>query len=526
MILINSSAYLQGEFASELGLLPPSLLPIGNKRLFQHQIDFLRNFDSKSDVFISLPKSYSLNFFDEFLLKKLDIKIIFVPDNFSLCEAILFCWNSTTKNFNNLTLLHGDTLFINSFLKKNDLITVHSNKGFYKRAKFNEKSFDLKNLKEEWSNNFDNVVSGFFNFNNPLLFIKCLQKSNNDFIKGVSIYNKNQELKITSTGVWLDFGHINSFFHSRSWITTQRSFNELKIDSRVVKKKSKVNSKKIIAEGKWFQNIPPQLRLYTPQFLGLNENLKNSYYKIEYLYLLPLSDLYVFCNLKVSSWENIFNQISSMLKDFSKYKPNKLVGDSFEQMNQLYQKKTLKRLNEFFQQENIKSFNYNIDELQYIVYETSKYIKSVTFDDVAVVHGDLCFSNLLFDTRSEGIKCIDPRGLNNDNEFSIYGDRRYDIAKLYHSVFGLYDFIIAGRFSFKNNCNTDIIIDQKSNSINEIAKKFNTTILEPFGYSEKEILAITIQLFISMLPLHSDEPKRQEAFIENTFRLFLKFKLL
>jgi hypothetical protein len=49
-------------------------------------------------------------------------------------------------------------------------------------------------------------------------------------------------------------------------------------------------------------------------------------------------------------------------------------------------------------------------------------------------------------------------------------------------------------------------------------------VLEPSGYEEKEILAITIQLFLSMLPLHSDRPERQKAFIANAIRLNKKLK--
>ena len=56
-----------------------------------------------------------------------------------------------------------------------------------------------------------------------------------------------------------------------------------------------------------------------------------------------------------------------------------------------------------------------------------------------VVHGDLCLSNILYDLRSRVCKLIDPRG--SFGAAGIYGDPRYDVAKLYHSIYGLYDFI-------------------------------------------------------------------------------------
>ncbi len=62
------------------------------------------------------------------------------------------------------------------------------------------------------------------------------------------------------------------------------------------------------------------------------------------------------------------------------------------------------------------------------------------------MHGDFCFSNITYDFAIIRIKTIDPRGLTPNNELTIYGDTQYDIAKLSHSVLGLYDWIIAGYY--------------------------------------------------------------------------------
>ena len=57
----------------------------------------------------------------------------------------------------------------------------------------------------------------------------------------------------------------------------------------------------------------------------------------------------------------------------------------------------------------------------------------------SIVHGDLCLSNILYDLRSRVCKLLDPRG--SFGVAGIHGDPRYDVAKLYHSVYGLYDFL-------------------------------------------------------------------------------------
>ena len=63
----------------------------------------------------------------------------------------------------------------------------------------------------------------------------------------------------------------------------------------------------------------------------------------------------------------------------------------------------------------------------------------------SVMHGDYCFSNILYDMRNHTIKLIDPRGfLNRERGFSFYGPYIYDYFKLAHSYIGKYDFIISG----------------------------------------------------------------------------------
>ena len=61
---------------------------------------------------------------------------------------------------------------------------------------------------------------------------------------------------------------------------------------------------------------------------------------------------------------------------------------------------------------------------------------------------------------SETLKILDPRG--NFGIDGVYGDIRYDIAKLMHSIIGRYDFIINDLFA---------IIQEKDNVVLEIYGK-------------------------------------------------------
>ena len=127
-----------------------------------------------------------------------------------------------------------------------------------------------------------------------------------------------------------------------------------------------------------------------------------------------------------------------------------------------------------------------------------------------IIHGDYCFSNILFDANNYIFKLIDPRGRMNA-EATIYGDPRYDIAKLRHSIVGFYDFIVNEYFHLK---------ETKNGFEYEIIRPMEYSILEKVfdNYTEKnnfdvqEIKFIEGLLFLSMIPLHKENFKHQQMF--------------
>ena len=144
----------------------------------------------------------------------------------------------------------------------------------------------------------------------------------------------------------------------------------------------------------------------------------------------------------------------------------------------------------------------------------------------AVVHGDLCFSNIMYDSRMNVIKVIDPRGLNNKQELTIYGNQTYDLAKLCHSLIGLYDFIIADEFELIKSENVGYkLIFNVDSRIEEIQEIFLSKSMLP-EIANGDVIAPTILLFLSMIPLHFDNPARQEAMLANALRLYSDWKAI
>ncbi len=125
----------------------------------------------------------------------------------------------------------------------------------------------------------------------------------------------------------------------------------------------------------------------------------------------------------------------------------------------------------------------------------------------AVMHGDMCLSNFLYDLSAGICKLIDPRG--SFGMPGIYGDPRYDVARLYHSVYGLYDLIVNDLFQVETD-GAEVKLEIRSlPQHGEIRQRFERLFFPTFD--RRQVLLITALLFASMPALHYDAPRRQIA---------------
>ncbi|MDH0032156.1 MULTISPECIES: hypothetical protein [unclassified Acinetobacter] len=519
MILITSGAYVASEFQVELGRIPPCLLPIANKKLIELQVSQLRSTFENEEIFLTLPESYQLSNAETRILSTLDVNIVFIPDNFKLTESILYVLNTNECLHKNevLYLLHGDTYFLNfNELVQADILTV-------------SKSFNSYNWEVVRSNSQHALVwSGFFSFSSISYLLKSLTLKKEGFVEAIKFYSESHYLKQLEVQDWFDFGHANTYFSSRANITTQRAFNDLKIQDGVVKKQGKPNIK-IEAEALWYINVPRRIRKYIPVLLDFNNKNSDTYYCLEYLPYIPLNELFVHGKNEVLQWNKIFDKI------FEYIKASKAVDGEItdflpinESIVNLYTQKSRDRFIQYLESE-------NISVEKEILYRNKKLpkLKNILEDCIAkvinlkmiygVMHGDLCFSNMLFDSRGDRIKVLDPRGLNYKNEFSLFGDLKYDFAKLTHSIVGFYDFIISGYYKIEEESNGSIqIIFDIDDRTQAISQNFiNDFIIEEI--TVKEIMPLVVLLFLSMLPLHDDRPDRQKAMFYNALRLYFEY---
>ncbi|HHC6555295.1 TPA: capsular biosynthesis protein [Vibrio parahaemolyticus] len=522
MFLIMSGAYVGVELEAEFGKIPPSFLPLGNKRLFRHQIALA---PKGTEVFISIPYSYDISQIDNQWLEEQNVKILRVPETLSLGASLVAALNMSGDDLNEpLHVLYGDSLY-KSLPVGEDIVGVSIARSGYNWATLLDESTSEREscpLNEETVK--DKVIDGFFKFSNPRRIIQNITQNEWDFIAGLRHYHRDIGLTLTDSDTWLDFGHVNTYYASKAEFTTQRAFNELKINSRWIEKSSCKDSK-IAAEANWFEKIPYDLKAHTPQYLGSENKGSKISYKLEYLYLTALNELFVFSKISTDIWTKILSNCIDFLSlcALQEYDYTSPVNS----LDKLFYQKTIERLNNYcldnkFSLEQSWIYNDSISVSLSELLETSRRYLPSESDNYSVLHGDFCFSNILYDFRSDKIKTIDPRGISPEGTQTIYGDIYYDLAKLSHSILGLYDWIIAGYFDVEISENKiDFIIHDNDIHL-KTQNNFIEMVSDKFGLSEKNLYAMQIELFLSMLPLHSDDPKRQKGLFANAFRLYKK----
>jgi len=523
--LITSASYVCSELAAEYGKLPSAFLPIGHKRLYELQIHILREINAHELIYLTVPMSYQIPMADLEYLAKEQVHLIKVPDDLRLAESILYSLEAISNVDYQVVLLHGDTLIYDLPSIVEDTVATGVSPGIYNWGSLKHAKFLNVDSK---STQADMVLAGYFTFGDAALLRQSLVRSQGDFVRALDFYDNDQALTEFVVSDWLDFGHLQTFYKARCQIKTHRSFNEISINFREIYKTGS-NEQKIKAEAHWFNQIPLDLRMYAPALLGYGNDPK-PWYKLEYLPNPSLHELLVFGELNALNWRRILDGCFTFLHACIQNSHAQLIELPINTLELLVLNKTPFRLQKFFEDAKIDpktQWSYEgkkLPSLLTIAQITAKTIKLENPRAIGVMHGDLCFTNIFYDFRTQKIQVIDPRGTLDGVNPSIFGDIRYDMAKLNHSLLGGYDFILANRFDCAGFDERDLTItfhdDGKLNSFESLSKELCVAGID---LCSLEIQAITIHLFLSMLPLHDDRPDRQKAFLAIALRLFSKY---
>lgn len=429
----------------------------------------------------------------------------------------------------------GDTLIYDSYEETADCLLVETvnNPENWCIAHTNEKN-QLVSFSDKCKLTGKQLaLCGYYGFSDTALLLQATKDSINKEAKELShtllFYHQHKPLNLKKVSTWFDFGHLSSMIQSKKSLLRPRHFNSLTIDP-VLNTITKISEKsdKLADELAWYKALPEELKVLTPRLLESDEEQDQVKIKQEYYGYPALAELFVYGDLHPNIWESIMDylfQIHEQFKVHTKVLKKDVLQD-------IYLHKTHERIDLLFKQNvywktlfekptvtiNNTVYN-NIPELlQKLKPQLSQLCESKVG---TIIHGDYCLSNILYDLNNQIVRLIDPRG--SFGEKGIYGDPRYDIAKLRHSMVGLYDYIVGDLFHVNEHDGefSYTLFHDDKNPI--LAHVFDELLLK-YNYNITEIQLIEGLLFLSMIPYHTDYPDRQKMMFIKSIEILSKLE--
>jgi hypothetical protein len=315
-----------------------------------------------------------------------------------------------------------------------------------------------------------------------------------------------------------------------------RAYNRFEIDEMksVIRKLS--STERLRDEIYYYINLQlnhPEQSVLFPRLLNRVEPLMDEFWMDLELYGYPNVGSYLFDSNTMPSWSEFFIKLRDILISWTAVNPHVKWTDVEirDAAHDMYITKTEREYKNFYDGWKNKltplfsgqseSRVLRINGNEYFMFEIiwpqiKQYIEEnmLSFTP-SIIHGDCCFSNILYGETRNIIRFIDPRG--SFGKIGNYGDIRYDVAKLYHSLDGTYEAFITDKFHISFNNNQYQLNIEVGEEFNSVLAEFESIFFQRF--SKKEIKIIQGCIFIGMCARHYDNLERQTAMYLTGVRL-------
>ena len=340
-----------------------------------------------------------------------------------------------------------------------------------------------------------------------------------EWVKKGSNPEGSEEMEALSGDMFIDLSSFDEFIKYITSGFEARFFNTLQGDQYTVTKRS-ANKEKIKSEYQFYYFLPREMQHWFVQPYSYEESEEAASYTMERMHMTDLAIQYVHGALSLEDLDEILRQLFYFLKTRCIKKISK---EEYEQQSRrLYLDKVLRRLEELKKNPYFEKMNqmigvgtaYDNAAAVFSHYEAlyQQIHKRYSFEALAAVsHGDLCFSNILYQRHANILRMIDPKGAKEEED--IWTDPWYDLAKLSHSICGRYDFFNSGlyRVEIGEDLKLGLHIEFENQAYVELFQKY----LEKNQFSYPVVRLYEASLFLSMLPLHMDNPQKVFGFLLN-----------
>lgn len=326
-----------------------------------------------------------------------------------------------------------------------------------------------------------------------------------------------------TTDALVDLGELNNFMKFITGGFDARFFNALEGDEYTVTKSS-VNKKKIKSEYEFYGLLPDRMKRWFAMPFDYKEDNERASYTMERYHMTDIAIRWIHNAIDIEEFDDILKRIFRFVSERSVKKVNESEYSAIEE--NLYITKVIERMDELKKSpyyvkfdrliESGTEFN-NIDEIvEKYMNLYKKATKGMKFaPELVIGHGDLCFSNILYNKETNMLRLIDPKGAVKEEE--LWTNPYYDIAKLSHSICGRYDFFNSGLFDIRIEADMKInlFIDFDNTEYVELFKDY----LERCSFDYTLVRLYEASLFLSMLPLHIDNPQKVFGFLLNAVNI-------
>lgn len=522
-ILIPASRYVDREMQIEVGQVPPVLIPVNGKPLLDSIVEKYSGIEGEC-VFVLVVHEGAQQV-REYLARasyRHKVKLIEVPLLSDLGQVIATSLSRPElSDTETLIINFGDTLVDAAIDFKVDTIFYADLKESYRWTTFTEQQGRITKITDRYVSEqleSNHVFTGLFVIRDCAGFVRQLEQTSG-FYPALRAYLEHRDYKLAKVKEWYDFGHVDNFYQAKKRFVNKRFFNQLEIDEQraVLTKKSR-NVEKFTDEIKWYLELPSALKCFVPQVFDYSLSTKNAFVKMEYYGYPAVSDLYLYEGHSLGIWNHVFDALFGLLEEMGAYQLRIGKRKVRAALHQMYCEKTRERLSgirtlplfrPFFEAPTTIN-GVEVKPLDFYLADLETICDRLVFGSLpalSVIHGDFCISNILFDPRSRIVKVVDPRG--RFGEHALYGDFRYELAKLSHSFNGNYESIITDAFFFFAEGSTVTYNFFLSDYQRSVRQMFNARLEKEFPTQVGAIQLIESLLFLSMIPLHGDKVNRQ-----------------
>ena len=327
--------------------------------------------------------------------------------------------------------------------------------------------------------------------------------------------NRNQFVRLDERMDLIDLSDEATLLEFLSGTFEARSFNAVESEAYWITKKSS-DKGKLEREYRYYEMLPPAMQAYFIRPFDFVDHGETASYRMERLFVPDMAVQWIHGALTEADFRRFLDHIFDFVSNRAE-RPSRN-GEAQAAIEALFVTKVRERSEAMKQTAEYTQLKLLIEHacesldalVERYLHLFERIRRKFPVDAVAIGHGDLCFSNILYAKTSQTLKLIDPRGAADESD--LWTHPYYDVAKLSHSIQGSYDFVNQGMFEVRidTDLRPRLVIDRTPP---HWASPMFVGKLQETGFVPDLVRFCEASLFISMLPLHADRPRKVLGFI-------------